>query len=73
MRHTVENLGKSFATRTTQDIASSSGKGSRKSLFIRITHDGYAFMSLEYVVENHGKEEAFTTFDGAVEAYNELP
>jgi hypothetical protein len=70
-KHTVNKLGKTFGKFTTGSIASSSGKGSRKDLFIRVICDGYAIMGVEFVVEDHGEQVAFTTFDAAVDAYNE--
>lgn len=69
-RHMIEKLGKTITTTKSEIIASCAGQGSRKRLYLRVYHDGSTVVIVEFVVEDHGKEEAYTTFDGAVEAYN---
>lgn len=73
MKHTIELLGNKVTNTSTNVIAMDSGKGSSKRLYIKVYYDGSTVIGAEFVVEDHGKVEAFTTFDGAAEHYNSLP
>jgi hypothetical protein len=71
-KHTISKLGKSVE-KIDHKIAFSNGKGSNKSLIIRILFDGNGNETVRYVVEDHGVETHHPDFDLAVEHYNTCP
>jgi hypothetical protein len=71
-KHTVQHIGDEW-TRAQEKLAFSHGKGSDKSLIVRVRFNGTGAEIVNYIVEDHGEETVFDTYDAAVSQYNLLP
>jgi hypothetical protein len=71
-KHTVQQIGNEWHE-TEEKLAFSNGKGSNKALIVRVRFNGNGIALVKYVVEDHGNEVDFVTYDAAVTQYNLLP
>lgn len=70
MTHSISKLNANdHVTRNT--IASSTGKGSDKSLIVVTIFNGKGFANTTFHVVDHDNVQEFYMFDKAVDAYNE--